>query len=63
MVGSSLSVVVGRSLEIEKNAQIQSQILSRGDEIAYLELDEEVTDDNYDRAWNLWKLQISENDH
>ncbi len=59
LVGSSLSVVVGRSLALEKNAQIQSQILSRGDEIAYLELDEEATDDNYDRAWNLWKLQVS----
>ena len=54
VVGSSLSMVVGRSITLEQNAEIQSQALARGDEITYLELDEEGSS-NYERAWNLWK--------
>ena len=66
VVGSSLPMVVGRSITLEENAQIQSQALSRGDEIIYLELDEETLDSvptrnytSFARAWNLWKQQIS----
>ena len=59
VVGGSLSQAVGRSVELENNAQILGQLLSRGDEIHYLELDTEEVDDDYERAWNLWKLQLS----
>ena len=59
VVGSSLPMVVGRSIELELNAQIQTQALSRGDEITYLELDEEPLGNTFERAWDLWKRQVS----
>jgi HCOMODA/2-hydroxy-3-carboxy-muconic semialdehyde decarboxylase len=59
VVGSSLPMVVGRSVVLEKNAQMQSQVLSRGDTITYLELDEEPRNNSFDRAWDLWKRQVS----
>jgi len=59
LVAPSLPAVVERSVELEKNAEIQSQLLSRGDEIHYLQLDEEFRGDTLGRAWNLWKRQLS----
>ncbi len=59
VVGLSLPMVVGRSITLEQNAQIQSQALSRGDEITYLELVQETLGSTFDRAWDLWKQQVS----
>ena len=59
LVAPSLPAVVERSVELEKNAEVQNQLLSRGDEIHYLELDEEIRGDTLGRAWNLWKRQLS----
>ena len=59
VVGPSLMMVVGRSITLEENAEMQSQALARGDEIAYLELSEEPEGFNFDRSWDLWKRQLS----
>ncbi len=59
VVGTSLPMVVGRSIMLELNAEMQSQALGRGDEIVYLELDEEPLGGAFDRAWDLWKRQVS----
>jgi len=59
VVGPSLPMVVGRSITLEENAEMQSQALARGDEITYLELDEEPLGFTFDRPWDLWKQQVS----
>ena len=53
-----------QSVWLEKNAQIQSDLLARGDDIIYLELDTEAGGgggggDAGGRAWELWKRQVS----
>ena len=59
VVGPSLMMVVGRSITLEENAEMQSAALARGDEIVYLELSEEPEGFNFDRSWALWKRQLS----
>ena len=62
LVARSLPAAVQRSVTLEKNAQIQSQLLARGDEIIYLELDqvqEAGGGAGGGRAWDLWKRQLS----
>ena len=59
LAAPSLPAAVERSVDLETNAQIQAQLLSRGDEIHYLELDEEYKGDTQGRAWDLWKRQLS----
>jgi HCOMODA/2-hydroxy-3-carboxy-muconic semialdehyde decarboxylase len=58
VVGSTLPMVVGRSITLETNAEIQSQALARGDEIIYLEQDAESPGSSFDRAWDLWLRQL-----
>lgn len=58
IVGSTLPMVVGRSITLEQNAEMQSAALARGDEITYLEFEKETMGSDFLRAWNLWKLQI-----
>ena len=59
VVGSTLSMVVGRSIYLEQNAEIQTQAILRGGRIHYLELEGDVRSEfinaNYDRSWQLWK--------
>ena len=63
VVGSSLPVVVGRSIYVESNAKIQSQTLALGGSITYLSPEEArqvmAAGENggYQRAWDLWKQQ------
>jgi ribulose-5-phosphate 4-epimerase/fuculose-1-phosphate aldolase len=64
LVGGSLPQVVQQSVWLEKNAQIQGDLLARGDDIIYLELDTEASGgggggDAGGRAWELWKRQVS----
>ncbi len=58
VVGSTLPMVVARSITLELNAEIQSQALARGDEIVYLEQDAESPGSTFDRAWDLWLRQL-----
>jgi ribulose-5-phosphate 4-epimerase/fuculose-1-phosphate aldolase len=64
IVARSLPAVVENSVSLEKNAQILSTLLARGDKITYLELDESSQDQGGSgpgggRAWELWKKQVS----
>jgi ribulose-5-phosphate 4-epimerase/fuculose-1-phosphate aldolase len=62
IVAGSLPGVVQNSVSLEKNAQILSELLARGDEITYLELDQRGqggSGDGAGRAWELWKRQVS----
>ena len=59
VVASSLSMVAGRSITLEQNAEMQSQALARGDEVTYLELERETLGSTFDRAWDLWRRQLS----
>ena len=63
LVGGSLPAVVQQSVWLEKNAQIQSDLLARGDDIIYLELDTRGAagggGGGGGRAWELWKRQVS----
>jgi ribulose-5-phosphate 4-epimerase/fuculose-1-phosphate aldolase len=64
LVAESLPAVVQRSVGLEKNARIQSDLLARGDQITYLELDEEPRGGGGGgRAWDLWKRQVSMESH
>ncbi len=63
VVGATLPMVVGRSITLETNAEIQSQALARGDEIVYLEQDEESPGSSFDRAWDLWLRQLEPTQH
>ena len=58
VVGSSLAIVVGRSITLEQNAQMQSEALARGGDIVYLEFESEVPGSDFERAWDLWKQQL-----
>lgn len=62
VVGSTLPMVVGRSITLESNAEMQSQALARGDEITYLEQDAESPGSSFDRAWDLWLRQLEDDD-
>ena len=59
VVGSTIPMVVGRSITLETNAEIQTQALARGDEIVYLEQDAESPGSSFDRAWDLWLRQLA----
>ena len=58
IVGSTVQMVVGRSITLEINAQIQSQAMARGDEIVYLEQDAETIGSTFERSWDLWLRQL-----
>ncbi|MBI4444804.1 MAG: class II aldolase/adducin family protein [Acidobacteria bacterium] len=61
VVGSSLPVVVGRSVYLEINARLQAQAMTIGGTITYLHPEEarKATDlDDYKRAWDLWKRKV-----
>lgn len=62
IVGSSLPMVVGRSIMLEQNAQMQNAALARGDTVTYLELTgdkADTADGDYLRGWDLWKRQVA----
>ena len=62
VAASSLPMVVGRSITLEVNAEMQNQALARGDEIIYLEQDEESLGSSFERAWDLWKRRLLTDD-
>ncbi len=61
VVGNSLPMVVGRSITLEENAEMQNQALSRGDVVIYLEQNEETIGSSFDRAWDVWKRRLNSN--
>jgi ribulose-5-phosphate 4-epimerase/fuculose-1-phosphate aldolase len=54
----TLPLLVGWSIALEQNAEIQSAALARGDAVTYLEFEEEAPGSDFLRAWDLWKRQI-----
>ena len=58
VVGDALPMVVGRSIALEDNAKMQSQALSRGDVVIYLEQDEETLGSTFARSWDVWKRRL-----
>jgi HCOMODA/2-hydroxy-3-carboxy-muconic semialdehyde decarboxylase len=63
VVGTTLPMVVGRSIALEENAEMQNLALARGDEVTYLEQDEESEGSSFDRAWDLWVTRLATNLH
>ena len=53
-----VQVVVGRSITLEENTQMQSEVLARGEEITYLALEEEPEGFDIGRSWDSWKRQL-----
>jgi len=62
IVGRSLEESVARSVYLEVNARVQAQAMAMGERIMYLS-DEEVKlrsgANEYSRAWELWKSQVT----
>ena len=58
VAASTLPLLVGWSIALEQNAEIQSAALARGDEVTYLEFEEEAPGSDFLRAWDLWKRQL-----
>ncbi len=62
IVGDSIPTAVGRSVYLDINARAQAQALALGGKITYLDPEEArkyVAPNNYERAWELWKKQVS----
>jgi ribulose-5-phosphate 4-epimerase/fuculose-1-phosphate aldolase len=62
IVGNSIPTVVGRSVYLDINAKAQTQALALGGKITYLDPEEArkyLAPNNYERAWELWKKQVS----
>lgn len=57
VVGTSLSMAVGRSVYLERSARIQAEAIALGGELTYLdpEAARAMVDNSYPRAWELWK--------
>ena len=58
IVGTSVSMAVGRSIMLEQNAQMLNATLARGDKVTYLELTGDTSDTSFLRGWELWKQQL-----
>jgi ribulose-5-phosphate 4-epimerase/fuculose-1-phosphate aldolase len=61
VVAPSVPIVVGRSVYLKTNAEIQAQAMALGGPIEFLSLEEStlVGDTNgYMRAWDLWKRKV-----
>jgi len=62
IVGDSIPTAVGRSIYLDINARVQAQAMALGGTITYLEPEEVrkyLAPNNYDRAWELWKREVS----
>jgi ribulose-5-phosphate 4-epimerase/fuculose-1-phosphate aldolase len=61
VVGPSLPVAVGRCVYLDINAQVQQRAMALGGKITYLTPEEgkQSVADDYRRAWELWRLQLS----
>ena len=62
VVGDSLPTVVGRSVYLDMNARMQTQAVMLGGKVIYLAPEEArlyISSNNYDRAWELWRREVS----
>jgi ribulose-5-phosphate 4-epimerase/fuculose-1-phosphate aldolase len=59
VVGTSLSLVVGRCVYLDMNARVQAQAMAFSRNITYLTPEEgkQSVADDYRRAWELWRRQ------
>ena len=67
VVGPDLKFAIGRSIYLEVNARLQTEAMSLGGDITYLNLgesdaylDEAGENQGYQRPWELWKRQATE---
>ena len=63
IVGTSLPMVVGRSIYLEESAKIQAQAMALGGELTYLDPQaaHAFAQNDYARAWELWKRRAMAN--
>jgi HCOMODA/2-hydroxy-3-carboxy-muconic semialdehyde decarboxylase len=62
VVGDSIPLVVGRSVYLDLNAKAQAQAIALGGKITFIDPEEArkyLAPNNYERAWELWKKQVS----
>ena len=61
VVGPSLPHVVGRSVYLAMDAQLQAQAMALGGKITYVDPEEgrQSAADGYQRAWELWKRKVT----
>lgn len=65
VTGTSLPIVVGRSIYVDINARVQLQAISLGGTVTYLHPDEArlVQEDGenagYRRSWEVWRRQVT----
>jgi ribulose-5-phosphate 4-epimerase/fuculose-1-phosphate aldolase len=59
IVGDAIPKVVGRSIYLDLNARLQTQAITLGGRVTYLDPEEarrwDAANGTYDRAWELWK--------
>lgn len=62
VVGSSLPLTVGRCVYLDVNARVQQQAIALGGKITYVTPEEgkQTVADDYKRAWELWRRQVTE---
>ncbi|HVT39256.1 MAG TPA: class II aldolase/adducin family protein [Gemmatimonadaceae bacterium] len=61
VVGTSLPMVVGRSIYLETSAKIQSQAIALGGQLTELDpaAARELASSDYRRPWELWKRRVT----
>ena len=65
VVGTSLPIVVGRSIYLELNAKLQTQAIALGGTVTFLDPQEArgvmAAGENggYQRAWEVWKRKAA----
>jgi ribulose-5-phosphate 4-epimerase/fuculose-1-phosphate aldolase len=63
IVGKTLIDAVARSIYLDVNARVQAQAMAMGTRIDYLsdgEVKKRGSADEYGRAWDLWKSQVTQ---
>jgi len=62
VVGASLPLTVGRCVYLDLNASVQQQAIALGGKITYVTPGEgkQTVADDYKRAWELWRRQLTE---
>jgi HCOMODA/2-hydroxy-3-carboxy-muconic semialdehyde decarboxylase len=64
VVGTTIPMVVGRSIYLDLNARLQGQAIALGGSVTYLDPEEarlwDRANGTYDRAWELWKRKAAQ---
>jgi hypothetical protein len=61
VVGTSLPLTVGRCVYLDVNARVQQQAMALGGKITYVTPEEgkQTVADDYKRAWELWRREVT----